>query len=149
MHWCCPINYSFTLWHDGNNSSIHKLFKLQKRAARIISGSTYEIRSVEIFTNLKWSPVINTFNQRESIMYKILKSLASNYLIQLFNICDNQYYSLRSNNSNLTLKKPKTNFLKRSFSYRGSVCWNRLDENIVNNINTKSLKKFKNQLCNQ
>ena len=73
------FNYCSTVWHDGNNSNIDKLFKLQKRAARIITGSTYEIRSVEIFNNLKWSPVINTLNQRESIMmYKILKRFSTN-----------------------------------------------------------------------
>ena len=73
------FDYCFAVWHDGNNSNIDKLFKLQKRAARIITGSTYEIRSVEIFNNLKWSPVINTLNQRESIMmYKILKRFSTN-----------------------------------------------------------------------
>ena len=137
------FNYCSTVWHDGNNSIIDNLFKLQKRAPRIITGPEYEIRSVEIFNNLKWSPIINTLNKRELMMYKLLKGLAPNYLTQLFNICDNKYYNLWSKNTNLTLKKPKTNFLRRSFSYRGAVCWNRLDENIVRNINTITLKTFK------
>ena len=68
--------------------------------------------------------------------------------MQSFNICDNQYYDLRNNNTNLTLQKPKTNFLKRSFSYREAVCWNRLDDDIVNTINSMTSKIFKNQWCN-
>ena len=118
------FNYCSTVWHVGDNSNIDNLFKLQKCAARVITGSTFEIQSVEIFNNFRWSSVINSLNT-------------------LFNICDNKYYNLRSNNTNLTLNKPKTNFLKRSFSYRGAVCWNRLDQNIVNNINNKTLKQSK------
>ena len=45
-----------TVWHDGNNSHITKLQKLQKRAARVITNSGYDmIRSHEIFDNLNGS----------------------------------------------------------------------------------------------
>ena len=33
---------------------------------------------------------------------------------------------LRNNHQKLYLPKPKTNFLKRSFSYRGAVSWNQI-----------------------
>jgi hypothetical protein len=32
----------------------------------------------------------------------------------------------RNNHQKLYLLKPKTNFLKRSFSYRGAVSWNQI-----------------------
>ena len=32
--------YCSSVWHDGNNTNIDKLFKLQKRAARITTGFT-------------------------------------------------------------------------------------------------------------
>ena len=35
-------------------------------------------------------------------------------------------YQLRSNDRKLYLKKPKTNYLKNSFSYRGATSWNNL-----------------------
>ncbi len=38
----------------------------------------------------------------------------------------NQTYQLRNNNQKLYLPKPKTNFLKRSFPYRGAVSWNQI-----------------------
>ena len=39
------------------------------------------------------------------IYYLELSGLAPNYLVQIFNICDNQFNNLRGNNTNLTLKK--------------------------------------------
>ena len=33
-------------------------------------------------------------------------------------------YDLRGSNYNLQIPLPKTNFLKRSFSYRGAMAWN-------------------------
>ena len=38
----------------------------------------------------------------------------------------NREYNLRSNDSDLALPKPKTNYLKRSFRYSGAVLWNSL-----------------------
>ena len=35
-------------------------------------------------------------------------------------------YNLRGSNYDLQLPLPKTNFLKRSFSYRGAMAWNQL-----------------------
>ena len=45
------FTYCSTVWHDGNNSHITKLQKLQKRAARVITNSSYDIRSHEIIDN--------------------------------------------------------------------------------------------------
>ena len=45
------FTYCSNVWSDGSCSRIEKLKKLRKRAARVITGSTYEIRSTEIFEN--------------------------------------------------------------------------------------------------
>ena len=58
--------------------------------------------------------------------FKALRGMASEYLIQMFHVSDNQTYQLRNNNQKLYLPKPKTNFLKRSFSYTGAVSWNQI-----------------------
>jgi hypothetical protein len=36
----------------------------------------------------------------------------------------NREYNLRSNDTDLALPKPKTNYLKRSFKYSGAMLWN-------------------------
>ncbi len=49
----------------------------------------------------------------------------------MFRKYDNSNYSLRSNNLKLSLPKPKTNFLKRSFSCCGAVAWNSLPSELI------------------
>ena len=49
--------YCSNVWLDGTMTNINKLYKLQKRAARVITGASYEIRSSELFENLNWKPL--------------------------------------------------------------------------------------------
>ena len=111
----------------------------------IITGSSYEMSS----TNLKWLPLAEILDHRDlTIMFKVLEDLAPNYLRQMFNVCDNQLYDLRSIRIHLSLQIPETNFLKRRFSYRGAASWNNLDEHIQSNFTSLSLNSFKAHLLN-
>ena len=69
------------------------------------------------------------------MMFKILKNMAADYLTTMFRKCE--YYSLVSNDSKLSLPKPKpkTDFLKRSFSYRGAIVWNSLPSEFLREVN--------------
>ena len=49
-----------------------------------------------------------------TMMFKILKNMAHNYLTTMFRKCDNSNYSLRSNNLKQSLPKPKTDSLKEA-----------------------------------
>ncbi len=110
------FNYCSTIWNDNNKTHIDKLWKLQKfwRAARVITSSDYTIRLSPVFETLQWHPIKN-------LMSKVVKNIAPNYLTNMFRKCDNSNYSLRSNNLKLSLPRLKTDFLKRSFSYRGAL----------------------------
>ena len=71
--------------------------------------------------------------------FKALTDRLPIYLQELFIKCNNDNYYLRNNNSKLALPKPKTNFFKRSFSYRAAQGWNqrRLDsysQSIMGNL---------------
>ena len=121
------FNYCSTIWNDGCCSIIDKLFKLQKRAARVITGDTYDVRSTQTLDSLNWLPLEELLKQREIIMaFKILSGRSPRYLEKLFSVSQNDNYNLRSNQTKLKLPKPKTNFLKRSFSYRAAKSWNEL-----------------------
>jgi hypothetical protein len=70
--------------------------------------------------------------------------MAPNYLTIMFRKCDNSNYSLRSNNLKLSLPKPKTDFLKRSFSYRRAVAWNSLPSEILGVVDeSQSISSFR------
>ena len=51
------FTYCSTVWSDGRYTHIDKLSKLQKRAARVITGDKYEVRFIEIFDKLRWLPI--------------------------------------------------------------------------------------------
>ena len=63
------------------------------------------------------------------IMFKSLNGLAPVYLRELFSKRDTDY-DLRDSSRKLNLPKPRTNYLKRSFSYSGALLWNSLPESI-------------------
>jgi hypothetical protein len=100
----------------------------------VITGDTYDVRSKEILQNLNWTPIEQSLTNREMIMtFKAVTGRLPNYLAELFTKCENNSYSLRSNNTKLKLPKPKINFLKRSSSYRAAKSWNELSSEVTNN----------------
>ena len=47
------FTYCSNVWYDGyNHTNTEKIYKMQKRAARIITNSNYEIRTKDIFKSL-------------------------------------------------------------------------------------------------
>ena len=90
------FNYCSThVWHDNNSSNINNLYKLQKRAARVITSSNYSIRSVQIFETLQWQSIKTMLDKRELIMmFKVLNGMAPYYLTMLFHKCNNTNYHL-------------------------------------------------------
>ncbi len=143
------FNYCSTIWNDGCCSIIDKLFILQKRAARVITGDTYEVRSMQTLDSLNWLPIEELLKQRQLIMtFKVLTDRSPRYLGKLFSVSQNDNYNLRSNQIKLNLPKPKTNFLKRSFSYRAAKSWNELPSETTENYNNLSILSFKRQLLN-
>ena len=78
---------------------------------------------------------------------KILQGEAPIPLSELFTISENVKYDLPNNNNMLTLPKPKTNAIKKAFSYKAARVWNTLPlslEDIKLPINTfkKNLREF-------
>ena len=134
------MTYCSTIWNDGSNTILKKLSKLQKRAARVITRQSYEVRSTQILESLNWIPIEDTLKNRETTMtFKALTNRLPDYVQNFFKTSENCNYSLRSNNIKLSLPKPKTNFLKRSLSYRAAQGWNELSDEITKNIQDLSL----------
>jgi hypothetical protein len=78
--------------------------KMQKRAARIITGSTYEVRSKDKFNILHWEPIETTLKKREMIMtFKALQRQLPEFMTNVFKICLNYMYPLISNTCELYL----------------------------------------------
>ena len=110
------FTYCSNVWSDGSCTHIEKLTKLHQRAARVITGSSYEIRSTEIFQKLELEKMETILKKLENIMtFKALRGETPNYLSDFFISSHNDAYQLRSNDRKLYLTKLNTNFLKKSF----------------------------------
>ena len=82
--------------------------------------------------------------QKAMLMYKIIHKTAPVYLQELFS-GNKTGYNLRDSCGKLFLPKPRTEYLKRSFTYSGAKLWNSLP-NIARNAKTKA--HFKKELKN-
>ena len=67
--------------------------------------------------------------KKANLMYKCINNLAPAYLCNLFAPRKPNYY-FRKARKKLMLPKPRTDYLKRSFSYIGALLWNNLPEEI-------------------
>ena len=123
------FDYCSPLWDNCGIGLKEKLQKYQNRAARILTGATYDIRTADVFETLAWETFEKRRDYLKSIfMYKILNNLAALNLNRMFYKMSNCpiSYNLRNSDIDLVLPQPKTEFKKRSFSYNGALFWNNL-----------------------
>jgi hypothetical protein len=67
------FDYCSPLWDNCGSGLREKLQRLQNRAARVITGSTFDIRSVDALNMLGWESLDQRRNYTKSIyMYKII-----------------------------------------------------------------------------
>ena len=72
-------------------------------------------------------------------MFKILNGKAPNYLQELFSV-RGIGYNIRNSEIRLNVPKPRTDYKKKSFCYRGAVLFNSLPQDIRK---CQSLPQFK------
>ena len=124
-----------------------KLQKLQNRAARILLSAPYDSSATDLFRRLHWK---NLRNQRLSakaiMMFKILNGQTPDYLSNKFIFRnDTTSYRLRNSEIRLALPQPRTDYVRKSFSYSGAALWNSLPTDIRV---SKTLGEFKTKLSN-
>ena len=113
------FDYCSLVWDIGNAYSLEKLQKMQNRAARVITGKSYEVRSQSILQELGWQPLVERWKQNKAVfMYKVKNGNCLTNITNMFNVKNNLQYNLRNNECDFTAEKPKTNFLKKYWLFR-------------------------------
>lgn len=140
------FDYCSQVWDGLYDNLSSQLQKLQNRAARAITKSTYETRSKDLLEKLKWSTLdIRRKKQKLVLTHKIMNGRAPQYLQDLF--CkQEQYYQLRNNENCLKLPKPKTEYVRRGFVYSSSKLWNELPLHVRESTSIVKFKKAINTL---
>ena len=125
------FDYCSPVWDGMSGCLCDKLQKLQNRAARVITQSPFDTSSNLLLAMLKWEKLsLRRKKQKALIMYKTLNELAPDYLQCLFTQRHVNDYNLRNLEGKLSLPKPNTNYLKRSFCYSGACLWNNLPQDL-------------------
>ena len=94
--------------------------------------ASYDSNIDELFRALGWRKL--KYQRLESaavMMYKSLHGMTPEYLTSRF-VFQNDItsYRLRNTENKLALPQPRTNYLKKSFSYSGTGLWNSVSGNL-------------------
>ena len=112
---------------------------IQNRAVRILIKASPDKRTHEIYEEAKLSPIDNRWETGNLIMlFKAMNNLTPSYLSSRIQLQENPY-NLRNSCYKITLPKPKTEFMRRTFLYSSSKSFNSLPLPVRN---TQQLKTF-------
>ena len=111
------------------------LQKLQDRAVRLIMNLSNEHGQSILARNcLDWTTLEERRAQMKAkLRYKTVNTMAPQRLSNIFqHLYTMSEYNLRGSSTSLFIPRPRTEFLKKSFSYSGNKIWNQIPENIRN-----------------
>ena len=125
-----------------------KLQRLQNRAARVLTQSSYDADANQLIKKLGWDN-LETRRQKlkAEMVYNSLNGLTPSYLSSKFIQRSDMItsYNLRNSQNKLAIPLPRTNCYKNSFSYSGAVLWNSLPSSVRQ---ATSLTNFRRLLIN-
>ena len=136
--------YASTAWTSCSVENIQKVFRLQKRAARVILGADTKANSVKLFKQLGWVPFYHEARINKLILvYQRIFGERPPYLTQtLVRNVDVSGRSSRHGHLNLICPRFKRETEGgRSFSVSTSRLWNMLPTHIKNQSTLTSFKK--------
>ena len=115
--------YCSTVWGNCGKGLVHKLEKIQNRAARIITESEWDVPSQLIPADLNWQSLgVRRSKQMKCFMYKSMSDLVPRYLSEKFTLTNAiHHHNLRNTNLNLFFPRPNKEALKKSFSSYGTL----------------------------
>ena len=122
FRYCCSV------WGCCGVTGINQLQKLQNRAARILTNSSFDAPGGPLIEKLGWKTISQLINiESKTMVFKSLNELAPQYLGSLFNRnsqCSSR--CLRNTETDLRLPKKTSANGQKCFSFRGATLWNSL-----------------------
>ena len=145
------IDYACSVWGQCPSNSRDKLFRLQKRAARVVKGNFdyVNFHGIDLIKELKWQ----SFEHRRdyfvaTLMFKCVHGLAPARMVnEIEMVCDRHYHNTRSADSlNVVVPKPNLECFKKCFRYSGAHVWNTLPYTLQNVQSVQSFKQMYKRL---
>ena len=110
------FDYRSPLWDKCRKLLKDKIHRFQSRAPRVNTSASYDIRSADLIEALSWDTLDKRRLRAKSVlMYKILNDDPATNLRNSFvrRNTNQTNYHLRNSVTDLTLTKPKSEFLKK------------------------------------
>ena len=113
------LSYCCSVWGCCSESKIIVLQKIQNRAARIVTNSTYDASAAPLIQNLGWPTISNLIRKETATLtYKSLNSLAQAYMRKLFTkYSDDSERSLRSTKTDKNLQHMLLDYITENILY--------------------------------
>ena len=135
------LEYSCVAWSNCSKTLLRKLLSIEGYAARIITNSAPGTRTAPLMEQLQLHRLVDRLDYFQAILtFRCLNNLAPIYLKDLFSPRSSVCSRITRNFFRLLLPSPRSNYLKRAFSYKGACHWNSLLNGV---INLNSLQSFK------
>ena len=142
------LHYVSSIYTSCDKENLRRVFKLQKRAARVISDANNQASSVKLFNSLQW---LLFYEQAKiakcCVAYKRIKGEVPLYIEDSLRL-NSQQHSCVTRYSNINFICPKFNQVTevgRSFAVFTCQLWNSLSLDLRNVV---SLESFKNNYRN-
>ena len=150
------IDFCNIVWGSSSESNKLKIFKLQKRACKVILD--FNVNDInEAMKSLKIMSIYERLYLRKAkFMFKIYNHVAPTYISENFTLTNNANTSinLRSASAGCFIPpKPRTEYFKHSMRYSGCLVWNSLSEEIksaqtIGAFHSRCLKLLFNWIMN-
>ena len=137
------FSYCIEVWGSAANCHISSVFKLQKKALRILISANYRSPTEPIFTSLKILPLAKLYEYAVILfMFKYIKNMLPNVFDDTFIInADIHNYSTRQTRK-LHVPIGKSSMVYKTVKYRGTYLWNYVSDKCNNNCGILSYKQL-------
>ena len=133
------VTYGLVVWGSRNKTQFDNLERMHIRAAKIIFGLDWNTPTDLVRTKYNWITLkTKHLKSLATLVYKCDQGDAPVPVQELF-VKRTRTYNLRKENC-LSLPRPRTEIMKKSIVYKGSVLWNNLSNECRK---AKSLDSFK------
>ena len=135
------MSYCIEVWGGASDKYMSSLFKLQKRAVRVITSSAYLAHTSPIFFKLNILNIYKVYALKIiMLMYKYEHRLLPSSVQDMFvtNNFIHQHFTRQSHK--IHVPKGRTNLIKRSFRHYSVVLWNCISDILDYNCTISSFK---------
>ena len=136
------MEYSSVAWSNCCQTVLKRLASLEGYAARLITNSKPRTRTQPLLDELHLPRLKDRLDYFQAVLtYRCVHNLARGYMRNIFTFRSSLCSRVTRNSKSLLLPRPRTNFMKRTFHYRGSQLWNNLPATIKTYTTLPSSKK--------